>query len=156
VGEELETESGGAGLRYSFEIQRGSVTQEVGVHAKTGKALENWKTRCNARIRLSSCVAGVKWAAGLRVASTVSLRAHSNEAVQTKVPEFALTASPSGVNLSRCQQPRRQRVNRVAGERPHRVTARCQTQTDIGKNFGVIVGERQACERNQYGGRRFM
>jgi uncharacterized membrane protein YkoI len=41
VSEELEREKGGSGLRYSFDIRRGSVTQEVGVDAKTGKVLEN-------------------------------------------------------------------------------------------------------------------
>ena len=41
--EELEKEKGGSGLRYSFDIKRGSVTQEVGVDAKTGKVLENNK-----------------------------------------------------------------------------------------------------------------
>lgn len=41
--EELENEKGGSGLRYSFDIKRGSVTQEVGVDAKTGKVLENKK-----------------------------------------------------------------------------------------------------------------
>ena len=41
--EELEKEKGGSGLRYSFDIKRGSVTQEVGVDAKTGKVLENKK-----------------------------------------------------------------------------------------------------------------
>lgn len=39
--EELEREKGGSGLRYSFDIQKGKVTQEVGVDAKTGKVLEN-------------------------------------------------------------------------------------------------------------------
>ena len=39
--EELEQEKGGSGLRYSFDIQQGKVTQEVGVDAKTGKVLEN-------------------------------------------------------------------------------------------------------------------
>jgi len=39
--EELEQEKGGSGLRYSFDIQKGKVTQEVGVDAKTGKVLEN-------------------------------------------------------------------------------------------------------------------
>lgn len=38
---ELEREKGGSGLRYSFDIQRGKVTQEVGVDAATGKVLEN-------------------------------------------------------------------------------------------------------------------
>ena len=39
--EELEHEHGGSGLRYSFDIKNGSVTQEVGVDAVTGKVLEN-------------------------------------------------------------------------------------------------------------------
>jgi uncharacterized membrane protein YkoI len=41
VDEELEKEKGGSGLRYSFDIRRAKVTQEVGVDAKTGKVLEN-------------------------------------------------------------------------------------------------------------------
>lgn len=41
--EELENETGGTGLRYSFDIKRGTVTQEVGVDAQTGKVLENKK-----------------------------------------------------------------------------------------------------------------
>ena len=41
VKEELEKESGGSGLRYSFDISDGKVTHEVGVDAKTGKVLEN-------------------------------------------------------------------------------------------------------------------
>jgi uncharacterized membrane protein YkoI len=41
--EELEKEKRGTGLRYSFDIQRGAVTQEVGVDAQTGKVLENKK-----------------------------------------------------------------------------------------------------------------
>jgi uncharacterized membrane protein YkoI len=41
--EELEREGGGSGLRYSFDIKRGSVTQEVGVDARTGLVLENKK-----------------------------------------------------------------------------------------------------------------
>ncbi len=41
--EELEREGGGSGLRYSFDIKRGSVTQEVGVDAGTGLVLENKK-----------------------------------------------------------------------------------------------------------------
>ena len=40
---ELERERGGSGLRYSFDIKRGSVTQEVGVDAQTGMVLENKK-----------------------------------------------------------------------------------------------------------------
>ena len=39
--EELERESGGSGLRYSFDIKQGRVTQEVGVDAATGRVLEN-------------------------------------------------------------------------------------------------------------------
>lgn len=35
--EELEREPGGSGLRYSFDIKSGRVTQEVGVDAKTGR-----------------------------------------------------------------------------------------------------------------------
>ena len=41
--EELERESGGSGLRYSFDIKSGAVTQEVGVDAQTGRVLENKK-----------------------------------------------------------------------------------------------------------------
>jgi uncharacterized membrane protein YkoI len=41
--EELEREKGGSGLRYSFDVKRGKVTQEVGVDAKTGRVLENKK-----------------------------------------------------------------------------------------------------------------
>jgi|SRR5581483_4399181 len=41
VDQELERESGGSGLRYSFDIKNGPVTQEVGVDAKTGAVLEN-------------------------------------------------------------------------------------------------------------------
>ena len=39
--EELEQVKGGSGLRYSFDIRHGKVTQEVGVDAQTGKVLEN-------------------------------------------------------------------------------------------------------------------
>lgn len=38
---ELEIESGGSGLRYSFDISYKGKTHEVGVDAKTGKVLEN-------------------------------------------------------------------------------------------------------------------
>jgi uncharacterized membrane protein YkoI len=38
---ELERESGGSGLRYSFDIMAGGKTYEVGVDAQTGKVLEN-------------------------------------------------------------------------------------------------------------------
>ena len=41
VDEELEKEKGGSGLRYSFDIRNGKVTQEVGVDAISGKVLEN-------------------------------------------------------------------------------------------------------------------
>lgn len=41
VNEELEKESGGSGLRYSFDIKSHGVIHEVGVDAKTGKILEN-------------------------------------------------------------------------------------------------------------------
>ena len=41
--QELERERGGSGLRYSFDIKRGAVTQEVGVDARTGRVLENKK-----------------------------------------------------------------------------------------------------------------
>jgi uncharacterized membrane protein YkoI len=43
IDEELEKEKGGSGLRYSFDIKSGAVTQEVGVDAMTGKLLENKK-----------------------------------------------------------------------------------------------------------------
>ncbi len=39
--EELEKESGGSGLRYSFDIREGKATHEVGVDAQTGAVLEN-------------------------------------------------------------------------------------------------------------------
>jgi len=39
--QELEKESGGSGLRYSFDIESGGKTHEVGVDARTGKVLEN-------------------------------------------------------------------------------------------------------------------
>ncbi len=41
VSQELEEESGGSGLRYSFVIRRNNVKHEVGIDAKTGKLLEN-------------------------------------------------------------------------------------------------------------------
>jgi len=37
--EELEHEAGGSGLRYSFDIRRDRVTQEVGIDAVTGRVL---------------------------------------------------------------------------------------------------------------------
>ena len=39
--EELEREGGGSGLRFTFGVEAGSVTQEVGVDAATGQVLEN-------------------------------------------------------------------------------------------------------------------
>jgi uncharacterized membrane protein YkoI len=39
--EELERERGGSGLRYSFDIENGAATHEVGVDAATGRVLEN-------------------------------------------------------------------------------------------------------------------
>jgi uncharacterized membrane protein YkoI len=41
IDEELETEEGGSGLRYTFNLKRGSQTYEVGIDAKTGAVLEN-------------------------------------------------------------------------------------------------------------------
>jgi uncharacterized membrane protein YkoI len=43
VASELEKEPGGSGLRYSFDVQVGSSTHEVGVDAITGKLLEDIK-----------------------------------------------------------------------------------------------------------------
>jgi uncharacterized membrane protein YkoI len=41
VKEELEKESGGSGLRYSFDITAAGVIHEIGVDAKNGNILEN-------------------------------------------------------------------------------------------------------------------
>ncbi len=41
VSEELEQESGGSGLRYSFVIRHHQAKHEVGIDAKTGALLEN-------------------------------------------------------------------------------------------------------------------
>jgi uncharacterized membrane protein YkoI len=41
VSEELEKESGGSGLRYSFVISINTAKHEVGIDAKTGAVLEN-------------------------------------------------------------------------------------------------------------------
>lgn len=41
VSEELEKETGGSGLRYSFVIDNTRAKHEVGVDAKNGKLLEN-------------------------------------------------------------------------------------------------------------------
>lgn len=39
--QELEKESGGTGLRYSFDIKSHGKTFEVGIDGRTGKVLEN-------------------------------------------------------------------------------------------------------------------
>lgn len=39
--QELEKESGGSGLRYTFVIKRGAKSYEVGIDAQTGAILEN-------------------------------------------------------------------------------------------------------------------
>ena len=39
--EELERERGGSGLRYSFDLRRGTHWREVGVDAITGRIIEN-------------------------------------------------------------------------------------------------------------------
>lgn len=39
--QELEKEAGGSGLRYSFDVNSGGKTYEVGVDANSGKVLEN-------------------------------------------------------------------------------------------------------------------
>ena len=39
--EELEKESGGSGLRYSFDMKHGKTWREIGIDAETGKLLEN-------------------------------------------------------------------------------------------------------------------
>ena len=41
ISEELEQESGGSGLRYSFVIGNEKAKHEVGIDAKTGAVLEN-------------------------------------------------------------------------------------------------------------------
>ena len=41
VSEELERESGGSGLRYSFVIRHHTEKHEVGIDAKAGAVLEN-------------------------------------------------------------------------------------------------------------------
>ncbi len=38
---ELEKESGGSGLRYSFDVKTAHGVREVGIDAKTGAVLEN-------------------------------------------------------------------------------------------------------------------
>lgn len=44
---ELEHESGGSGLRYSFDMKKGAHWREVGVDAMTGKVLENSREGAN-------------------------------------------------------------------------------------------------------------
>jgi uncharacterized membrane protein YkoI len=39
--EELETEEGGSGLRYTFNIKHGNDAYEIGIDAGTGAVLEN-------------------------------------------------------------------------------------------------------------------
>ena len=46
--QELERESGGSGLRFSFDITHNHKPFEVGVDARTGAVLENTKERPNA------------------------------------------------------------------------------------------------------------
>lgn len=41
VAQELEKETGGSGLRYTFDVKTASGVREVGVDAKTGNVLEN-------------------------------------------------------------------------------------------------------------------
>lgn len=41
IDHELETEAGGSGLRYAFDIKSGATSYEVGVDANTGQVLEN-------------------------------------------------------------------------------------------------------------------
>ena len=47
IHEELEHEGGGSGLRYSFDMKKGSHGREVGVDAMTGKVLENSRQGVN-------------------------------------------------------------------------------------------------------------
>ncbi len=41
ISQELETENGGSGLRYSFDVKTAGGVREIGVDAKTGAVLEN-------------------------------------------------------------------------------------------------------------------
>ncbi len=41
IDQELEPESGGSGLRYSFDINVGNAVREVGIDAATGAVLED-------------------------------------------------------------------------------------------------------------------
>ena len=45
--QQLDRESGGSGLRYSFDILSSGKIYEVGVDAKTGKVLENGREGAN-------------------------------------------------------------------------------------------------------------
>ena len=47
VKEELERERGGSGLRYSFDMRRGTHWREVGVDAMTGHVLEDSREGAN-------------------------------------------------------------------------------------------------------------
>jgi len=47
VKEELEHEHGGSGIRYSFDMRRGSHWREVGVDAMTGRVLEDAREGAN-------------------------------------------------------------------------------------------------------------
>jgi uncharacterized membrane protein YkoI len=47
VKEELEHERGGSGLRYSFDMRRGTHWREVGVDAMTGHVLEDSREGAN-------------------------------------------------------------------------------------------------------------
>jgi hypothetical protein len=49
--EELERESGGTGLRYSFDIKSGGIVQEVGVDAKNRPAIGERQGRSTPRLR---------------------------------------------------------------------------------------------------------
>lgn len=46
--QELEKESGGSGLRYSFDIRSHGKSYQLGVDARTGAVLENGAERPNA------------------------------------------------------------------------------------------------------------
>lgn len=41
VSQELETEAGGSGLRYTFDVKTATGVREVGIDARTGAVLEN-------------------------------------------------------------------------------------------------------------------
>ena len=48
VSQELETEHGGSGLRYTFDIETNAGVREVGVDAKSGAILENTSEKSEA------------------------------------------------------------------------------------------------------------